>query len=356
MLLVLPFVFNLLIDPYGYFQIVEIPRINANKSEVLSEYSTKYYYVKRAKPEVIMLGTSRMLTHDPRDVGKYTGGRVYNLALSGSSMYEQYEYFKYVADRYPLRCVVIGLDFFSFNPENTGKTGFDEDRLKGFYYKDYVNGLIGLEALKASVLTLKSNVLGSCMAVNYDEGYQTWCSREKAVKDSGEGVIERAMKSSLKTFSKDKEAYNSEKFRNPGSIERDMAFLSKIAQLCRERGIRLKVFISPIYAAQFDLIYAMGLGRTYEQWKTEVTKVVDYYDFTGRNSVTVDEHFWWDSSHIRKEGGKLIFARIFDDAKTAVPPDFGVHVSAKNVHDHLTQLRAQVEENSVSDIINLYGY
>ncbi len=355
-LLVMPFLFNLVIDPYGYFQFVKAPHINSNKSEVLSEYSTKYYFVKRAKPDVIMLGTSRMLTHDPRDVQKYTGGKAYNLALSGSNMNEQYEYFKYIVGNYPLRSVVMGLDFFSFNPENKNKAGFDKKRFHGFYYKDYVNGLIGLETFKASVLTLKNNMLGSCMAMNYDEGYTTWCSREKAVRDAGEDVIVRAMKSSLKTFSTDRAAYNSEKFREPGSIEGNLAYFREIVTICRSKGIMLKVYISPMYEAQFDLIYAMGLGEAYEDWKREIAHLVDFYDFTGRNSVTVNKELWWDSSHIRKEGGKIIFARLFDDRKTEVSLDFGVYVSPGNIDEHIKSLHAQVVEKDVSDILELNGY
>ncbi len=355
-LILLPFFFNLVIDPYGYFQVVDIARLNSNKSEVLSEYSTKYYFVSRAKPDVLMLGTSRMLTHDPHDVQKYTGGRAYNLALSGSNMYEQYEYLKYMTDNDPIRYVVMGLDFFSFNPDNKNKPGFVRKRFDGFYYRDYVDGLIGIETLKASVLTLKNSMLDSCTSMNYKEGYTTWCSREKAVTDAGEGVILRAMKSSLKTFSTDKAAYNSEKFRKPDSIADNLAYFKKIVELCYSKGIMLKVYISPIYEAQFDLIHAMGLGDSYGGWKREIARLVDFYDFTGRNSVTVNKDLWWDSSHIRKEGGKIIFARLFEDKKTELPPDFGVHVSSENIEEHIRSLALQVEKKDLSDILELNGY
>jgi len=355
-LIALPFLFNLLVDPYGYFQVLSIPHVNREKSEVLSEYATKYYYVNRAKPDVIMLGTSRMLTHDPEDVAKYTGGKAYNLALSGSNMYEQYEYLKYMTENYPVRYVVMGLDFFSFNPENKNKTGFEEDRFKGFYYRDYVHGLIGIETLKASLLTVKNNAQNACFSIDYDEGYSTWCSRGKAFREAGETVLLREMKSSLKTFSTDKAAYNSEKFKEPGSISGNLSYFKKIVELCRSRGITLKVFISPVYEAQFDLIYAMGLGETYEHWKSEVAKLISFYDFTGRNSITTDKELWWDTSHLKKEGGRLIFALLFDDKKTDVPGDFGVYVSSENAQEHINFLHKQIEQKDLAEILELDGY
>jgi hypothetical protein len=350
-IIIAPFLFNVMIDPYGYFQIVEIPSVNKKKTEVISEYATKYYYLKKARPNTLLLGTSRMLTFRPEDVSKYTGDGVYNLGLSGSNSYEQFIFLKYAVEQFPVKHVVIGADFFSYNPDNLNKAGFSAERFaRGFYYKDYRDGVIGIESLKSSVLTLKNNALNSCESIYYKEGFSTWCSREKAASEGISANVEREMKSSLKTFATDKAAYNSKQFLAPTSTSDNLFYLRSMIELCRSKNITLKIFISPIYEAQFDLIYAMGLGETYERWKYEMAQLTDYFDFTGRNSITTNKDYWWDTSHINRKGGRFIFGCLFNDKSLEIPHDFGTYVSKQNVDNHVKALRKQVKTSTVADI------
>ncbi|MBF0556979.1 MAG: hypothetical protein HQK96_20885, partial [Nitrospirae bacterium] len=197
-----------------------------NKSEVLSEYATKLYYVKKLKPVAVMLGTSRMLALSPDDVSEYLHGSTYNLALSGSNIYEQYRYFKFVVDSQHVRYVILSLDLFSFNPDNNNKESFTEDRfISFFYYKDYRDSIFPSDALKSSILTLRNNVLNECFSIDYRRGNATWCAKEKAFKQIGTDLIDRDMKNSLKLFSMDKEAYNSEKLKNYAELTKRINYL-----------------------------------------------------------------------------------------------------------------------------------
>ncbi|QWR76879.1 hypothetical protein [Candidatus Magnetomonas plexicatena] len=346
--------FNFIIDSNGYFQLIKINGINANKYEIISEYATKLYYARCAKPAALMLGTSRMMVFKPSDVEHYINMKTYNLSLSGSNVYEQFNYFNYMVKNYDIKYVILSLDFFSYSPENKDKIGFNERRFKhGFLLSDFKDALFGLQSLKSSVDAVRNNIAGKCAQINWTEGYSTWCEKEKAVQEYGDVIIERDMKNSLKVFSTDPLGYNSEAFKNPDSINDNLLLLKRIVNTCKERGITLKLYISPIYKNQFDLIYAMGLGDTYEKWKYEIAQIADYYDFTGRNSVTSDKSLWWDTSHLKAQYGKYIFARIFGDNKTTVPEDFGILITKENAAENITKLNTQVKSTDVKEILLL---
>ncbi|MBF0518126.1 MAG: hypothetical protein HQK92_00190 [Nitrospirae bacterium] len=351
-----PVFFNLIIDSNGYLQTIKVNRLNANKYEIISEYATKLYYARRAQPEALMLGTSRMMVFKPSGVQHHINMKTYNLSLSGSNVYEQFSYFYYMVKNYNIRYVILSLDFFSYNPENKNKIGFTERRFKhGFLLSDFEAELLGLQSLKSSIDTVRNNITRKCEPINLSEGYSTWCEKEKALQEYGDIIIQRDMKNSLRVFSTDPLGYNSEAFRNPDSINDNLRLLKRIVDTCKERRITLKLYISPVYKNQFDLIYAMGLSKTYEKWKYEIAQLSDYYDFTGRNTVTSNQNLWWDTSHLKSQYGKYIFARIFSDNQTSVPEDFGILMTKENVTQNIAKLHTQVRSKDIKQILQLSG-
>lgn len=353
-MVLLPVLFNIVIDSNGYFQFPKIARINANKYDIISEYATKLYYARVANPEAIMLGTSRMLVFNPSDIEFYIKKKTYNLSLSGSNIYEQLSYFQYMVTNYDIKYVILSLDFFAYNPDNKHNTGFDERRFdRGYLVNDIKDGLLGLQTVKSSIACLRDNINGKCPDVNWELGFSTWCEKEQALSKIGNTLILRDMKNSMHVFSTDTAAYNSKEFMNPDSISSNLSLLRRIVDTCKERNISLKLYVSPIYNRQFDLIYAMGLGNTYERWKYEIAQIADYYDFTGRNSVTSDKKFWWDTSHLRGIYGRYIFARVFGDNQTDVPDDFGIYMTKDNVRANIEKLHSQVKFDSMKQILRL---
>lgn len=354
-IILLPYILNIAVDPYGYFQVFEIKGFNRNKTDVLSEYATKFYYAKKFSPEAIMVGTSRLLTFHPDDLNKYLNLKVYNLALSGSNICEQYNYIKYFVEHYHVKHVILSLDFFSFNPDNENKTGYVQDRfVRRFYYKDFIDAVLPMDTLKSSLRTIRNNSINACYTIEYSKGYSTWCAKEHAYKENLKSLVVRDMKNTLKLFATDKAAYNSEKMKDYANIKQNIQYLRNIVSLCSDHNVILTLYVSPIHESQFDLIYAMQLGDVYEQWKSDIANIHEYYDFTGRNSVTTVRDLWWDSSHLKKEGGRLIFARLFGILSS--DGDFGARVTKDNIQKHLLDLRLQVRHLKVKDILDLKSY
>jgi hypothetical protein len=86
--------FNFIINPYGLFP--HSHKLNTIKNHILSDRMTQYYNFKHNKPNVIMMGTSRIGLYPSNYLEKYfpKTSKISNMALAGSSIYEQSAYLK----------------------------------------------------------------------------------------------------------------------------------------------------------------------------------------------------------------------------------------------------------------------
>ncbi|MDQ1328267.1 MAG: hypothetical protein QG641_1552 [Candidatus Poribacteria bacterium] len=335
---------QLVTDPNGIWSIINVDGFNKYKNHVLSDRMTKLYCIKRCKPTNLMLGTSRIEALDPKYLEKYIQGQTYNLGLIGANAYEQYRYLQYVVSNYDIKNVIWGIDFFSFNPEREPSLGFEEKRLENtYYFKDYFDSILSFTVLKNSFLTLRDNVLRRKI-VSYDYTIGSFIDLSPELRAKNISYIKKQIALSLKSYASEKHFFNNLEFKNPSSISQNVKYMQEVFNICKSRNICLKVYICPIYSAHFDLIYKMGLGNTFEQWKRNIIQLADFYDFTGHNSITDDLKYYQDSSHILTEYAGLIFARIYNDKAVKVPSDFGILVTKTNIEKHLNDLREQVKD------------
>ena len=142
--------------------------------------------------------------------------------------------------------------------------------------------------------------------------------------------------------------YWSEKtfYRNYYLSKGELNSLKEIIDICRKRNISVKVFFSPVHAAQLEAIHTAGLWQDFEEWKRQVVKITPAWDFSDYSSITTEpindymENFV-DSVHYDNHIGDLILNRLYNYHKDRVPSYFGPLVTSTNVESHLSQIRAQ---------------
>jgi len=115
--------------------------------------------------------------------------------------------------------------------------------------------------------------------------------------------------------------------------------LSKINLLCNENNIELITFITPHRRSVQDA-YVID---DYIAFLRTLSKYNNFYDFSGYNSVTIDDHNYYESSHYLSKIGDLIAARILDDKTVVVPEDFGMLVK-KNTDNYLDNKRKNIHK------------
>lgn len=337
-------VFNLLVDFNGVFGLPLIHGFNVNKAYSTSDRITKFYYAKRVEPQTILMGSSRTAGFGREQLGRLVSGTFYNLSLANPSIYEQYEFLACMVGQGKTRHVFLAVDFFSFNPtRQLFQTGFSKTRCDtGMMLDDVIDSLITFSATENSVRTVITNIKGKAIEKDYRTGVWTWVRERDELRKHGQGVIRKKIDLYLKTFAEAPFFYHAPLFRNPSSVDADLKRFERLVAYSRTQGVKLTVFVSPVHHRQIDLIYEKKLGETYERWKRELAKITEYYDFSGPSGICSDDRWWWDSSHIRAEGGTLIFARLAGDPDGIVPADFGYLVTERNVDDHVNRVRQGV--------------
>jgi hypothetical protein len=331
---------NISIDPYGFYNSATFNKINRKKPE-RDNYSRLYKAMdlKRKKPSILLMGSSRTEEGLEADSNFFANKEsVYNLGLQAVTPYEMLRYFEYALKQQPeIKQVIIGVDFFMFNQYLEPPADFDESRLKtNFPTRDILNTSLSFDAFASSYRTLD---------INFN-------NKAHSNIESDSKTTEK-FKFWLKAFLSRPELYGRYKLASDR-----LNYLHKIIEICRQKKIKIEIFISPIHATESKAIELAGLWFVYEQWKRDLVRVYPVWDFANYNSVTIESvgdnmKYYIDSSHYNKKTGNLILGRLFRDSKQNIPQDFGVLISPQNIESHLEKTRKDSQiwsKNNINDV------
>lgn len=379
-LLILVGAFNLVVDPYGLFRLVDEPGFNGIKPKAGAHGAlAKAYQVLRVRPGGLILGNSRSeVGFDPAS-SAWPGAAqpVFNLTLPGTGTRTSLQYLQHVlagGQANKPRVVVWGVDFMDFLVDGgaphapdksvqhdkrllTADGASHRDRLSR-QLRDYTEATLTLGAFEDSVQTLFSqrdlyaedltplgfNPMRDYLKISADEGY--WAVfRQKDIEN---------MKSFLRRPQDLRHA--------DGAPSRAMEDLVAVMRLCREQGIALHLLIYPYHAHLLETFRITGHWPGFEAWKRELAhlvadearrhggKAVPLWDFSQFNELTGEPipargdrqtamRWYWEAGHFKRELGELVLMRVFD--KPGSREGFGVLLSPANVEDQITLIRGQ---------------
>lgn len=121
-----------------------------------------------------------------------------------------------------------------------------------------------------------------------------------------------------------------EDLSGPSYMDGAMEALAETAQLCRDNGIELIVFVTPLHYATYT--GALERGDYYE-FLRRLAEITPFYNFSGYNDVTVDADNYMDTSHYLAEVGDMIIDCIWHGRvdETLHSQGFGWYTDADNV-------------------------
>ena len=351
---------NLLVDPYGAYRLVRVPRLEAAKPSGGTRVA-KAEMLHHSRCEVLILGSSRAeAAIDPRHAAWGTD-EVYNAALSGTHMDETAAVCRYALRLPTLRRVVLFADFCSFS-ENRQPFNADFEASRFNPGRDEVEyhfaNLFGGKAAEQSLKTLRIALTGERPATRGDRGLVVRAPRRRPQH-------RLAFDKTIEHYLTAPQLYTGFRY-----TERSLDSLRALARACREHGVTLTVVVPPTHVLQLEAIQQAGLWPTFERWKRDVTAAVEeidravpappeaadiaFWDFSGYAGYVAEEvpavgaddaamRWHWESSHFKKELGDLVICRL----QGTPPPggldvrDFGVRLTGGNVERHLAALRAE---------------
>lgn len=364
--------------------------------------------ITRIHPQTIFLGTSTALRLSPNHPA-LTIQPAYNLGLPGAKMYDIKSYFEDTLTNQPdLKQVVIGIDFFSFGgpepqiiPEkkiqpkpitevrkNKYSISLNEllkitfsldtfnNSLKKIITNDRQSKQIGESKQQRTDQSAKSSTEGSkfnSLHLNFDidvnEGKKkvNKLASKEVVKSKNQPINKAKSKKANKSINKHKKQdfiykknnkltqfrrvivlYWSEKnlYNHYHLSQEELNNLKEIIDICKQRNITIKVFFSPVHAAQLEAIHTAGLWPVFEEWKRQVVKMTPAWDFSDYSSITTEpindemENFV-DSVHYQDKIADLILNRLYNYQKERVPRNFGPLITPANIESHLNKIRAE---------------
>lgn len=323
---------NIIVDPYGVFNSRLIQEFNESKPwKVVQVRLFKAIDITRIKPKTILLGASRTYVGlNPQHPALNRYQQTYNLGLNSANMYEMKRYFQHALANQPdLTLVVLEIDYFSFSLDGKNTPDFSEERLEknSIVPQDLLKSTLSMDGLINSISTILHN---------YRESHKFLFVN---------GMVDVAVPNqpiSTTTFTQFISNYNY--YISPNYLK-DLEYVVKT---CRDRGIELKIFISPIHVLFLEHLRASGNWQMYERWKREVVKITPVWDFSGYNTITAEKYSdrvimknYTDMSHYTIPVGNLILNRLFNYQEKTVPPDFGVLITPTNIESHLAKINAQ---------------
>ena len=352
--------FNWTVDPFGIYQEWPVEGFNRAKPVILTHARMiKALEVRRLKPAGLAMGTSRTgLGIDLEHPGWPEGSEPrYSLTLADCNTYEMFRYLQHAAAVGPVRTVLIGLDFYTFNATFSNRQDFSETRLAvaadGSWNKpdpdEFLSTLFSFDALKCSWETIAAN-----RRPPLPGGRQRLGLRAMFLLTEDEYITDRWFPPPRGEFA----------FEDSAAGRATVAEFERLLRFARTKDIRLYLFISPCHARLLECLGRKGLWPAYEEWERRLVGVVEadaarhpneppveLWDFSGYNSVTTERvprygdrsaemTNYMDSTHYTRVVGDWVQDRVFgrNTPGLLAHPDFGVRLNAANIERHLADL------------------
>jgi len=121
-------------------------------------------------------------------------------------------------------------------------------------------------------------------------------------------------------------------------MEETLRNIAEIVRLSEEHGFNLYIFINPIHR----MYYLQHSPELFLMFKEKLAGITDYWDFSGFNSITTNNYYYYETSHYRPLVGHMVTCRITGCANIKVPADFGVLITSDNVSGFIAKKKEEL--------------
>jgi len=326
---------NYIIDPYYIFH-SDFLKTN----EYINERYNKIEYLKNnySKYNSYIFGSSRAscLVNEEFEQ-KLPQSHFYNMTMSVATLYEQYRIIDYmIKNHYDIKNIVLCVDM----DINLNYDIHDNDYLRYnhylitkekpfFFYYRYLSAFsYEVMANKIKVnLDLKEKTPHAFYDLQNSGRFFFKTEEAKIAKDP-DGYIKSIYALNINKVHRDITIV-------PEKFDNNMNAFGKIVSLCKKRDINLIVLIPP---HNYNVMNKMDIN-SYFTLLRKMAKIHSFWNFSGYNKITMDNHLYYEEIHFRPLVSKYIVDRIFDKGDE----DFGTFVTNNNIEEYINRLSKEIK-------------
>ncbi len=327
---------NYVVDPFGVFRSSLFPyqfQINERYLKI------EHLKANHARYDTYLFGSSRIGTTQPGVVEAYLpGSHAYNFTVASANVYEYLAHLEYfLKEGYTVKNLYIQVDIDSMaqygRHENDDLRRLHPDVVgesKLLYLGRYLFGFYPKNIKRKLMNNLERHDY-----LEYDlENGGAW---QRAAK-------EQAMREDCCAYVASEPSFHARRQRKMGdrNLENTIAAIDRIRRLCREHGISLYLFTMAQNSHTMDTFRV----NAYLEFLKRLADSGSYTDFSGYNSVTLNDCNYYEWSHYRPHVARWIAARMFHDASVSVPEDFGMPVTKENRDAYLRVREETIRKES----------
>ncbi|MHA2038645.1 MAG: hypothetical protein ACW98X_19595 [Promethearchaeota archaeon] len=320
--------YNYFFDPFGIFNDTSINLGYEPGYEPNQHYAKMRHLINGDHLwDSYLFGSSRVGKINPDLI---PDGNYYNMNYSEGIPSEHLVDIKILLEKgIPVKNVIIGLDNSSYmiRPEDhidqIMRHRYDVSALKRFIFQiKYLCSVPRLSIIKYIASSNNDSLMSFDIIGN---GMQ----RLEKVDKNIEQDIERHVNSTRFSIPKNIPLDKATEEKYMKYMEYTIQEITEIAKLSKKHNFKLFFFINPLH----KLRYLQENPYLFLVFKKKLAEIIDYWDFSGFNSVTTDNYYYYELSHYRTIVGDLIICRIKNCTDVKVPNDFGLFITRENVND-----------------------
>ncbi|MBI5741698.1 MAG: hypothetical protein HZA16_13405 [Nitrospirae bacterium] len=321
--------YNYLTDPYGIFRITGEDLAYEPGYEPNQHYAKMRHIIKDKHAwDSFLFGSSRVGKINPALI---PGGKYYNMNYSEGVPGEHLADIRIMLQEgLPVKNIIIGLD-------NTSYAFRPDDHRGQILRHPYDESVFRRIIFQIKYLCAAPRIgIGRYMRFKNNEPLVTFGIPEDGMQDlkKVDAKIESNIEGHLNN-----ERFNEVNDPFSGQAERDYLNLindtirdiDEIIELSEAYNFNVYFFISPTHYK----FYLQSDPCRFLLFKEKLAQITDYWDFSGINSVTTSNYYYYETSHYRTIVGDLIVCRMTNCSGTPVPADFGVLINSDNINQHV---------------------
>lgn len=328
---------TLIIDPYKVFGLTDFNKKNFDPN---TRYLKIEYLLKHKQADAFILGSSRVNFYDVKLASLLSQHNYYNMTAFNDYPLTIRKKLEWLVSTRKVNQIIIGMDYDHQAINETKDTDLlrlehplisQEPRLK-FYYK--------YTAFQPETLIL-------CMQSNLEK-------EVKNIFDITTGQSKLLRKDQLKL--EDPTGYIASNFKPANKVEsktklikeepkkiKSIQELRKIIDFTKSKNIQTIIVVNPLNHHRF-ITFDIDSYATWIRRMVEVSGQI--WDFSGINSITKNDQYYYEDTHFTKQAGDLVLDKILNNQKAVkdIPKDFGILVTKENLNTHIEHLKESYKD------------